>query len=673
MANYKKSFNFRNGVQVDEDNFVVNANGLVGIGTTIPESYLLNVYGDTRVIGLVTATSAKIGDLNVTGVSTVGFLTASNINASGVVTATTFYGDAAGLTNIYAIAVDGWYVSAGTISTTSSVGVATTNPTGTLQVGVAVTINNNGNATYTGIITAASFAGIGSDITQINASNISSGTLSNPRLPQSISVSGIVTAASFDGIGSNITQINASNISSGTLSNPRLPQNINVSGIVTAYSFAGFGTDISGINASNISSGTLSNPRLPQSISVSGIVTAAGGFVGNVTGTASTAQSLTGTPSITVGNITAANLNASGIITATTLGVSGLTTTTNLVAQTSIGIGTTNPIGDLQIRNATAASILVTSDTQSALISIGRSNSLQTSNGVLRFGNTNVSQEYSTQSSLDIINYALGNVNNYLNLGSSGVGTGAFNWIYGQNANTPLMTLTYGGSLGIGITIPSNTLHVVGTSTVTGNSYVSGDLFVSGSVDIGSNLTANNFNANTLTGSLVGSLTGNVNATTGISTFNQIQVNSAVGFTTVTISSNVGIQTSPSATYPLIVNANSGAFIVDILGGIGVGTNVFTYAPALAYSVSVDAARGVGYFQGVGVGTTTPSSFADFSAAGYNVPNLGSIFQFMIPPKVTTTQRNLLSIVEGGLIYNVTNKRLEVYNGIGWCGIATIP
>jgi hypothetical protein len=85
---------------------------------------------------------------------------------------------------------------------------------------------------------------------------------------------------------------------------------------------------------------------------------------------------------------------------------------------------TSNPIGDLQIKNANAASILVTSDTQSALILIGRSNSLQTSNGVLRFGNTNVSQGYSTQSSLDIINYALGNVNHYLNLGSPGVG----NW-----------------------------------------------------------------------------------------------------------------------------------------------------------------------------------------------------------------------------------------------------
>ena len=31
MANYNKSFNFRNGVQVDNNNFVVNANGLVGI------------------------------------------------------------------------------------------------------------------------------------------------------------------------------------------------------------------------------------------------------------------------------------------------------------------------------------------------------------------------------------------------------------------------------------------------------------------------------------------------------------------------------------------------------------------------------------------------------------------------------------------------------------------
>ena len=39
MANIKKSFNFRNGVQVDEDNLLVTPTGLVGIGTTVPTEY----------------------------------------------------------------------------------------------------------------------------------------------------------------------------------------------------------------------------------------------------------------------------------------------------------------------------------------------------------------------------------------------------------------------------------------------------------------------------------------------------------------------------------------------------------------------------------------------------------------------------------------------------------
>ena len=49
MANIRKSFNFRNGVQVDNDNFVVNPNGLVGIGTTIP-SELLDVRGTLKLL-----------------------------------------------------------------------------------------------------------------------------------------------------------------------------------------------------------------------------------------------------------------------------------------------------------------------------------------------------------------------------------------------------------------------------------------------------------------------------------------------------------------------------------------------------------------------------------------------------------------------------------------------
>ena len=40
MANIKKNFNFRNGVQVDDDNLLVTATGLVGIGTTVPTEAL---------------------------------------------------------------------------------------------------------------------------------------------------------------------------------------------------------------------------------------------------------------------------------------------------------------------------------------------------------------------------------------------------------------------------------------------------------------------------------------------------------------------------------------------------------------------------------------------------------------------------------------------------------
>jgi hypothetical protein len=69
---------------------------------------------------------------------------------------------------------------------------------------------------------------------------------------------------------------------------------------------------------------------------------------------------------------------------------------------------------------------------------------------------------YSNSKTLDIVNYDTGNVNQYLHYGSSGVGTGNFNWLYGQNANNPLMSLTYQGNLGIGITNPTNKLQVSG-------------------------------------------------------------------------------------------------------------------------------------------------------------------------------------------------------------------
>ena len=87
MANYIKSFNFRNGVQVDNDSFIVNAVGRVGIGTTVPEK-LLDVRGNAKVVGHITAT-----DASVSGIVTVGSIT---INGStGTISCLLYTSDAA--------------------------------------------------------------------------------------------------------------------------------------------------------------------------------------------------------------------------------------------------------------------------------------------------------------------------------------------------------------------------------------------------------------------------------------------------------------------------------------------------------------------------------------------------------------------------------------------------
>ena len=124
MANYNKSFNFRNGVQVDSDNFIVNASGLVGIGTSIPIRFL-DVHGTSALRGQtdvsgITSTSALrvagiatfhgdvgIGTTNPTGNALVGNTNVLNV---GVVTANYFFGSGLYMDDIVGFTTDGWVV-----------------------------------------------------------------------------------------------------------------------------------------------------------------------------------------------------------------------------------------------------------------------------------------------------------------------------------------------------------------------------------------------------------------------------------------------------------------------------------------------------------------------------------------------------------------------------------
>jgi hypothetical protein len=194
MPSYNKSFNFRNGLQVDDDNFIVNANGLVGIGTTIPTE-ILDVHGTAKITGLVTATS-----LAVSGVSNfhsnVGVGTEITFNSStGIISATSFVGDGAGLSGIYAIAVDGWIINAGNISTTSKVGIGSLIPSSPLDV--LGDVNLVGITTLTGDLDVNGSA----ELDNVNISGVSTfvGVTTNQStiFGTQLSVSGVSTFSSF--------------------------------------------------------------------------------------------------------------------------------------------------------------------------------------------------------------------------------------------------------------------------------------------------------------------------------------------------------------------------------------------------------------------------------------------------------------------------------------------
>ena len=244
MANIRKSFNFRNGVQVDNDNFIVNANGLVGIGTSVPENYLLNVYGDTRTTGLTTTRDLFVTqNAEISGITTVGVLTASSIdiangvNVGGALTAATLkLANGETVDNLIGFARTTFITDNGGVGlhTTSKIGINTTISPGASNPELSVF----GNANVTGIITATTFSG---NVTgDLNSSGIS--TFTELKVGTAITMSaGIVTATTFIGnLTGNVTGIattatnlaDGANITTGTINDARLPDlitsNINI-------------------------------------------------------------------------------------------------------------------------------------------------------------------------------------------------------------------------------------------------------------------------------------------------------------------------------------------------------------------------------------------------------------------------------------------------------------
>ena len=665
MANIRKTFNFRNGVQVDEDNFIVDSLGKVGIGTTVP-TQMIDCRGNAKVVGILTSQSLETRNVNIAGVTTFSGNThvGSAITmypAAGIISATQIHGDGSNLINV---PTSQWTdINAGlghtSIYNEGFVGVSTNDPRFTFQVGGnndlttfanGVGINSSGNIVATGVVTATTFKGdyqgslvdativdaeglVVSGVSTISGVSINSGHASALSVGSTyLNVTGLSTfsaAVSFGGavsLNDNTTVADNKKINVGTGSDLGIYHTgvgntsyIDNSGSGKLFIRNGTSNDIH-IEAQNDKSSIICRNDGKVKIYYDGVEKVATGIEGiTVVGVASAAQ-FTG------------RLNA---------GIATVSTKLDLGGVSSQGISTSTPQSELHVFNSGISSVLIESGSNESVVTLGRNTNGQTS-GAIRYGNKSAGFPYSNEDALDIINYGVGNVNFYLSGGNT-AGTGDFHWNYRAN-NARLMTLTNDGKLGIGKTLPTTNLDVDGTGTFTG-------LDVNGNGDISGNLT----------------LGGELNMSGGdgikaniIATNDDIIVSSGPNIAGAIVNANIN---SPgiSTIHTLTVNNT-----------IGIKTDIIPYTNLVFVKgpgepgITGDFRFSVTNVGHIGVGIASALCTADFAGIG------NTFRHYMRPPQLTTANRAIMQAeaesgaLEGAMIYNSSTKKLQFYNGSAW-------
>ena len=712
MANIKKNFNFRNGVQVDDDNLLVTDTGLVGIGTTIPNESL-DVRGNVIVTGFTSTTTAQIGVLTVTTFVPSQIIGAGLSVFSGIVTAQgagilTYFGDARNLQGMPTSQWEDKDVGLGFTSiynTGGNVGVGTEDPRSTFQVGnnadageKGVGISSVGNINATGIVTAPSFIGnLTGDVTgritgdTVGNVNAASGISTFTNLDvngdsdfdghthiDNMSVSGVTTFAGAIDLNADIDVDGHANI-----------DNLSVSGVST---FTGLIDGNGGASAKNIQIGVTGTNEIDTSSgnltidSAGGTTTIDDALIVNgqvtVPNQAVVAQKiqigLSGTNEINTetGSLILDSANGQTTID-DNLSVTGITTLTgnvtatgainansveapNLAVTTKLGVGTTDtPTTDIQVKKSSGNAGIQVSAGSIASLNVGREvGTSKTHTSEIRFGGGAGAPYSASGTALDIINYDTGNFNYHLSGNNAGAVAGDFHWHKGINS-ARLMTLTgIGGSLGIGNTRPTKELDVTGAGNFSGNLTVGNNLTVGG-------LLVGNVQG-TLTGNVSGTLAGNANATIGISTLNNLTVSGVVTTTELFANDRIGIGTD-SEEHVFMVNERVEQFgvlddspqvFVTATGGVGIRTTT-----ELA-NISINAHQCAAVVGGLGVGSTIIVGAVDMRNAGRPANNATD--RFMFPPQVNTTQRAALSgVLAGAVIYNTSLNKLQVYVGSG--------
>jgi len=246
----------------------------------------VNTTGQYQIGGIQISSAALSDAANLAKLNANQTFSGNNTFSSA---SNSFTGNGVGLTNVNAAQLNGqngaFYQNAGNIN-------AGTLNDARLSNNVALL---NALQTFTGANTFSnasnSFTGNGSGLTSLNATNISSGTLNDLRLSANVTLAGNtfnsanqlvqLTAGGILPVlnGSNLTALNAGNISSGTLNDARLSANVALLNGTQSFtgantfsnasnSFTGNGSGLNSLNASNISSGTLNDARLSANVAL---------------------------------------------------------------------------------------------------------------------------------------------------------------------------------------------------------------------------------------------------------------------------------------------------------------------------------------------------------------------------------------------------------------------
>ena len=717
MANIKKSFNFRNGVQVDDDNLVVSATGLIGIGTTVP-TQALDIRGDFVCSGLTSSIFGKVGFLTVTTLEPEKIIGAGVSIKAGIITGqagdiVTYFGDGSNLLNLPTSQWEdtnaGFAVSS-IYNRGSTVGIATTNPQFTLQVG------NNPNVGESGV-------GIAS------ACNIKA--------------SGTITASTFVGnVTGNVTgevtgsTTGAINVTSGISTF----NDVKVLGIITASS---------GQNKIPALYATLAD--LPSATEYHGMFahvhatgkgyySHAGAWFELVNKDVNGNVVLNGNLDVD-GHTELDNVNISGI---STLGVTTMSTGSNfsfgnhatfkdekflfMGDDAALVIGHHAGPGHSQIKHDSAAQDLVLAADRIRIINRAENKDLANftdGSHVRLYHDGNI--KFQTTHEGAKVTGILSTTDNITSLGKLGIGTiNTENTVHIRQAGSAELQITSDSSVA-GLTVgrepgtantnnaefrygesggtdynTAQSLDIINYGTdnfnyylsannagavagnffwhkglnnstlmtlkntgrlgigvtepvkkldVLGNAQISSDLSVGGDLSVTGSLNSN----------ITGDLTGNVNATSGTSNFNFINFNKDNYHEFGQIETlAIGIGTTSGGKSLSINDAKTDKFFVSTSGKVGIKTDDLH-----GHALYVNGAIVSNNSLCVGQDGNSPTAAVDFKNAGKDGVDASANRMYMYPP-VVDSNSSLVGMSGGALFFNSTSNKLEVYDGSNW-------